>query len=277
MSDAQSEAWANDPSFSVRSSDDPASKALKAGLKRWVFPGYPTLAAAIIIVLVFQVGWAFVPLCYWLIFWVVAQLACRARAFGLETAQAIGAVRDVLERIGVARADAKATKAERAPPASGIRSFASIPETPPPLTATQYEPPKRRGDPINWNRLIWLGVACAVIFGLMFARDVWRDAFGGPSGAEVAAQARAGVAESNERTAQAEADMGRAVVPIVETHNAARTRVRHEVETTREAIAAAPDLDARYDAYRDLAGRLRDESGAATASAVSEYRAGLDP
>lgn len=279
MSDAQSEAWANDPSFSVVSSDDPSSRALKAGLKRWVFPGYPTLCAFALAVLMFRFDGGFVVLGYVLIFWLFAQFAFRAKSFGLETAAAIGAVRDVFARVGAVRAHAKAQKsAQAAAPqtGAGVRAFASIPETPPPLTQTQYEPPKPKRA-TDWGKLAGLAIVLGCIFGVLVLADTIKGMFDGPSGREVAAEAAAGVAESERRTSQAETDMGRAVIPIVEAHNEGRARAQAEVRTAREAIASAPDLEARYAAYRDSAVRLRDEGGSASASAVHALRSELDP
>jgi len=154
-------------------------------------------------------------------------------------------------------------------------------EAPPaaPMPPAQQSKPKRT---IDWLAALdgllkfwWLIPVALIAWALLSFGGRVLDYFDGPSGREVAAEARAANAESEQRTSTAEVHQREETIAILERHQAQRAHVRVQVEAARETIAAAPDLDARYAAYRDLSDRLRNESRTAAAAAVREYRAGL--
>lgn len=267
------EAWDNDPSFVVLSSDDPASIALKKGLALWIWPGYAGLAVALITAFVFQIAWA-VPFLSWGIsLWLAAQFIFRPAQFADDAVKVFLNLREIGTKI---------VGAIPKPKPKPRQARAPLPETPPPLQQAFYEPPKQSS--IDWGALFnsiikfwWVIPVFVIGVVALKALSGFANWIGGPSGREVQAEASTRAAESRERTADAEADMGRAIVPIIEEHTAARVRVQRQVETTRAAIENAPDLQSRYSAYRGDAERLRDEGRSAAAAAVSALRAELDP
>lgn len=209
--------------------------------------------------------------------WLAAQFLLRPKQFGAEIGGALWRGAQIFGRIGKLMADAfgpmlarlNANYHQRRERAAAFAGFGEA------LAANDRQSPT----PMAWGKLIpWAVAVClSAVLMLALARCAPLNPFAPPSGREVAAEARAAVAESETRTAGAEAGRSRVSVAIVERAAATRERVHTQVEEAREAIAAAPDLESRFTEYRSRAQRLRDESAAAVAASVQQHTAGEPP
>ena len=277
------DAWSDDPAIRMGSDDDPDSQKVKAWLIRWVWPGIGGLAIVVLIVSVMKLSWTYGVVQVAAGVWLIAQLVIRPGAFLLSVRNAFGnAARlfaDLLApgvRLMNRRDEPKPAEVRCFMPQATLDT-----EAPPaaPMPPAQQSKPKRT---IDWLAALdgllkfwWLIPVALIAWALLSFGGRVLDYFDGPSGREVAAEARAANAESEQRTSTAEVHQREETIAILERHQAQRAHVRVQVEAARETIAAAPDLDARYAAYRDLSDRLRNESRTAAAAAVREYRAGL--
>jgi hypothetical protein len=134
---------------------------------------------------------------------------------------------------------------------------------------------------VDWLAVLrrWWWIAPVALLALIAVNVAERVSnwINGPSGREVAAEARTNEAEARERTSNAEADQSQQATVRVETRYVTVERIVRETETARDAIAAAPDLDARLAVHRDFTQRMRDEAAASRAAAVRDYDSSVDP
>jgi hypothetical protein len=280
------EAWSDDPYLGVHDSDDPDSRALKKGLKMIFWPWPSLLIVCWAAAIIFKAGWAGGILLFATSIWIGAHLLFRPRQFLSDIVVAGGWFADRLSRLmktlnRAAKASAPKTDAVRsvvaaAPPAPAPESA--------PASAPQARQPRNR-HPIDWGKLLSVLLNPKVIIGivvLIFIIFVLRgldaiNPFSPPSGAEVAADARADVAEANESTANAETEQLAAALRRVEAAAERAEQLNREAERARHAIQNAPDLDSGIAVHRDYVERVRGDAAAARASAVSDYGSTIDP
>lgn len=274
------DAWADDPKIAFMDSNDPDSRALKKGLANLFWPKPTLLGLMWALIVVFDLG-GLVDLAIFLtLVWLGAQILFRFTKFWAEVRWFFGKATAALASPfvgGVAWLNRNARGKRAAAPAAQIQPLAAMANAaaePPPAP----KPPRTR---INWlgaadNLLkfapwiIGLGLALFLVLKVI-------DIFDGRSGREVAAEARAGVAESETRTAEAEVIRGQESIVIVEEVGRARDRARTQTEEAREAVAAAPDLEAGFAEYRARALSLRDQGRAPVADAVRQHTTGDAP
>lgn len=256
-------------SMSIRSDDDPDSRALKTGLGLIFWPK-PTLIVLGWLGVLF-LGWPSKLVILASLIWLGAHLMFRPSKFGAEIGLAIDAGLHAKRRareVQPAPAPMAFAAASRSPEASIAASASTAPLSPP-------------RPPVDWLAVLrrWWWIAPVALLALIAVRFVnWATGFlQEPSGREVAAEARANEAEANQRTSDAEADQSQQAVVRVETRYVTVERIVRETEIAREAIASAPDLDARLAVHRDFTQRMRDEAAASRAAAVSDFNPSLDP
>lgn len=284
-------------SMSIRSDDDPDSRALKTGLGLIFWPR-PTLIL---------LGWSGVLLLGWpaniVIFaslaWLAAHLMFRPSKFGMEIGHLIDGARQIFawatEQLGkhiapiIAKMNADHHAKRRArevqPAAAAPMAFAAASRSAEASIAASApaapEPERAARDRTNWLAVLrrWWWIAPVALLALIAVNVAERVStwINGPSGREVAADARANEAEANQRTSDAEADQSQQATVRVETRYVTVERIVRETEIAREAIASAPDLDARLAVHRDFTQRMRDEAAASRAAAVLDYDSSLDP
>lgn len=283
-------------SISIRSDDDPDSRALKMGLGLIFWPK-PTLILLGWLGVLF-LGWPSKLVIFATLIWLGAHLMFRPSKFGAEIGLVIDAVlqalkasnafmarhiEPILKRMNAAHHEKRRAREAAAVPApmafaAASRSAeasvaASAPAAP--------EPERAARDRTNWLTVLrrWWWIAPVALLAFIAVRFVnWATGFlQEPSGREVAAEARANEAEANQRTSDAEVDQSQQATVRVETRYVTVERIVRETEIAREAIASAPDLDARLAVHRDFTQRMRDEAAASRAAAVSDFNSSLDP
>lgn len=124
--------------------------------------------------------------------------------------------------------------------------------------------------PINWQPLLQLGLLLAVILALGAVANGIVDRII-PSGREVAATFRADVNASQNATSQASTQQAQRTTVRVENHAAELARLRREVSDVRQAIANAPDLEARVAAASEFYERMRVEAETTRAAALRSF------
>ncbi len=287
-------------SMSIRSDDDPDSRALKMGLGLIFWPK-PTLIVLGWLGVLF-LGWPSKLVILASLIWLGAHLMFRPSKFGAEIGLLIDAVLQALKASNAFMArhiepilkkmneahHAKRRAREAAPQAllsETRRAFAAADRSGEAADAAAAEsvvpPAQPKRPPVDWLAVLrrWWWIAPVALLALVAVRFVnWATGFlQEPSGREVAAEARANEAEANQRTSDAEVDQSQQAVVRVETRYVTVERIVRETEIAREAIASAPDLDARLAVHRDFTQRMRDEAAASRAAAVLDYDSSVDP
>jgi hypothetical protein len=249
--------------MSVRTDDDPDSRALKTGLGLIFWPK-PTLIVLGWLGVLF-LGWPAKLVIFASLIWLGAHLMFRPSKFGPEIAIAIDAVLQFLKACNAFAAADRSGEAADAAAAESVVSPAPAPRRP----------------PVDWLAVLrrWWWIAPVALLALIAVNVAERVSnwINGPSGREVAAEARTNEAEARERTSDAETDQSQQATVRVETRYVTVERIVRETETARDAIAAAPDLDARLAVHRDFTQRMRDEAAASRAAAVSDFNSSLNP
>lgn len=280
-------AWADDPDLRVAEMDDVDSRRLIKGL-RIIFWPWPTLlivlwTAAIIFDLAFLSG----PLLFGTMLWLTAHLLFRTKKF-LSELRAFGeAVADQLSKL-MAKLNRAAKKRDSAEPAAA-KSAPQMREAPAPESAPvrpePSEPIAKPRAPIDWGKAFgWLlnPRVLIAIFVLLLLIGAWRafdaiNPFREPSGREVAAEARADVADAKQATSDAESAQARAAIERLENAASRYERLSREAERARHAIQNAPDLDGGIIEHRAYVDGVRRDAADARASAVHDYRSAIDP
>lgn len=278
----QNEAWADDPDLRVLRDDDADSQKLKRFGRRWIWPGPRGL-----IVLALLVGFVIetpltVAAWQWLAsIWLAGQMLGRPTNFLLSVRDGFGKATALLASLFGQRdrRDEPTPKDVRAfmPQAGEVHAAEAVATPTPTAQPTPARPPAKR---INWLEVgdqiirFWPLILFLVVLAV-FWQPIDR-LINGASGREVAAEANAGVARSEARTSDAEAQRGTDSIIIVETTHRGRTRARAETEEALEAVANAPDLDASFVEYDTRARSLRDEGRTAVADAVQQHAASIE-
>lgn len=282
-------------SMSVRTDDDPDSRALKTGLGLIFWPK-PTLIVLGWLGVLF-LGWPSKLAIFASLIWLGAHLMFRPSKFGAEIGLAIDAglqflkacnafmarhIEPILKKANAAHHAKR--RAREATPAAPMMAFAAASRSADASVAPATSAPaptRTPRPPVDWLAVLrrWWWIAPVALLAIFAARFVgWATGFlEKPSGREVAAEARTNEAEARERTSEAEVDQSQQATVRVETRYVTVERIVRETETARDAIAAAPDLDARFAVHRDFTQRMRDEAAASRAAAVLDYDSSVDP
>lgn len=130
--------------------------------------------------------------------------------------------------------------------------------------------PKRR---FKLRDLSPLAALAAVLVGLYVLAN-FKQLFQ-PSGAEIAAHYQAQTRAAENATSQASTEQAERTVVYVERHAAELAQLQREVTDARQAIAEAPDLDARVAAAREFYDGVRARTEAARAAALRGDDPGL--
>lgn len=295
-------------SISIRSDDDPDSRALKTGLGIIFWPK-PTLIVLGWLGVLF-LGWPSKLVIFASLIWLGAHLMFRPSKFGAEIGQAIDAglqflgacnafmarhIEPILAKMNAAH-HVKRRAREAAPTAptpqallsENRRAFAAAARSAEASDAAAAEPiippapaPRAPRPPVDWLAVLrrWWWIAPVALLAIVAARFVgWAtDFINGPSAREVVADVRANEAEAQTRTADAENEQLASALRRVEEAAARLSQMEREAENARDAIRNAPTLDAgiaEHDAYVD---GLRDQSARDRAAAVSDLRSTIDP
>lgn len=138
--------------------------------------------------------------------------------------------------------------------------------------------------PIDWRKLFnsivdkwWL---ILVVLGAVLVLMLWdrvTDMFDGPSGREVAAEARADVADAKQATSNAESEQIAAALARVEQAAARGEQLNRHLERVRDAIQNAPDLDSGIAEHDPYVAGVRRDAARERAAALSDYRSSIDP
>lgn len=281
--------WTDDPDLRVQTMDDVDSRRLLKGL-RIIFWPWPTLlimlwTAAIIFDLAFLSG----PLLFGTVLWLTAHLLFRTKKF-LSELRAFGeAVADQLSKL-MAKLNRAAKKRDNAEPAA-TTSAPQAREAPAPqveaapVRPKPSEPIGKPRMPFDWGKafgwllnprvLIGLFVLILIVGALKSCDSI--NPFREPSGREVAAEARADVADAKQATSEAESAQARAALERLESAAARYERLSREAERARHAIQNAPDLDGGIIEHRAYVDGVRRDAASARAAAVSDYRSAVDP
>lgn len=277
------DAWLDDPDLRVHDSDDPDSRALKKGLSLIFWPRPTLLIVGWLIAIIFDLGWASGLLMFATCLWLGAHLLFRPSRFFGELRAVGDYIAEWLSK-AMRKLNRAAKQEPQAPsPTPEPQAFAALAPGPnrPTGAAPELPAPAPKPTRIDWGKLgrallnpwFWVivGVLCV---GVMALRGF--DFFQ-PSGREVAADARADVAEANESTANAETEQMAAALARVEAAATRLDRLTREAERARHAIQNAPDLDSGIAAHSEYVGRLRGDAAAERAAAVSDFGASIDP
>lgn len=275
-------------SMSIRSDDDPDSRALKMGLGLIFWPK-PTLIVLGWLGVLF-LGWPSKLVIFASLIWLGAHLMFRPSKFGPEIGLAIDAVlqffkacnafmaRHIEPILAKMNAAYHAKRlAREAAPAAPMMAFAAASRSADASVATPAPAPR---PPVDWLAVLrrWWWIAPVALLALIAVNvaervSIWIN---GPSAREVVADVRANEAEAERRTSDAEADRNLRTIERVEHAQTRRAEINEQVEIAREAIQVAPDDDIRgrvHDAYVE---RVRDESTRDRASALQDYRSSVD-
>jgi hypothetical protein len=277
-------------SISIRTDDDPDSRALKTGLGLIFWPK-PTLIVLGWLGVLF-LGWPSKLVIFATLIWLGAHLMFRPSKFGAEIGLALDAVRQFFawttEQLGkhIAPIFAKLNAAHRgkskpapspAPMMFAAASRSADASVSPAVTA----PPRAPRPPVDWLGVLrrWWWIAPVALLALIAFRFAdWATGFlNEPSAREIVAEVEAEEANAERRTAEAEAERNERTIVRIERAQARREQIADEAETAREAIQEAPDDDIRgrlHDAYVD---RVRDQSARDRADALQDYHSSVDP